>query len=151
MKNERFLSQQDATILCRLAEHLLRMRDVTFNIAEQLIELIGSSILLPENAERNDCVALYSEVTFREVGAMQLETIFIVCPQETQDALVRVSILAPIALALLGRPLGSITAVVLPFFKVRYVEIVAIRHPDGCRFAVDCPHVRANAGTDAYA
>lgn len=133
MKNERFLSQEDAAVLCRLAEHLLRMRDVTFNYAEQLIELIGSSILLPENTARNDCVALYSEVNFREVGSMRLETIFLVCPQDTQDSLARVSILAPIALSLLGRPLASITAVVLPFFKVRYVEIVGIKHADGCR------------------
>ncbi|WP_420475477.1 GreA/GreB family elongation factor [Noviherbaspirillum sp. ST9] len=145
MKNERFLSQEDATILCRLAEHLLRMRDVTFNIAEQLIELIGSSILLPENAERSDYVALYSEVTFREVGSMRLETIFLVCPQDTQDALARVSILSPIALALLGRPLGSITAVTLPFFKVRYVEVVGIRHSNEDR------HARTIAGAKRYA
>jgi regulator of nucleoside diphosphate kinase len=128
MKIERFLSQADAATLSRLAEHLLRIREVKANIAEQLIDLIGSSILLPENVQRDDCVALHSEVTFCEVGSSRYETVFLACPQEANDALARVSILAPVALALIGRPLRSVAEVILPFNKVKYVEIVDIKH-----------------------
>ncbi|RZI42700.1 transcriptional regulator [Herbaspirillum sp. HC18] len=129
MKIERFLSQEDAAVLSRLAENLLRMREVSINFAEQLIELISSSILLPQNAQRHDYVSLRSEVTFREVGSTRSETVFLVCPQDAHEGLARVSILAPLALALIGRPLGSVTEVVLPFNRVKYVEITGVRQP----------------------
>lgn len=131
MKIERFLSQKDAGILSRLAERLLRLREVKINSAEQLVDLISNAILMPENAQRKDCVALYSEVTYREVGTSRLETIFLVCPQETNEALARVSILAPVAMALLGRPVGSIAEITLPFKQVKYVMITDVKHADG--------------------
>lgn len=130
MKIERFLSQKDAGILSRLAERLLRLRDVKINSAEQLVDLISNAILMPENARRKDCVSLYSEVTYREVGTSRLETIFLVCPQETDEALARVSILAPVAMALLGRPVGSIAEITLPFKQVKYVAITDVKHAD---------------------
>lgn len=130
MKIERFLSQEDAATLSRLADQLLRMREVNINFAEQLIELISSSILLPENVQRDDCVALHSEVSFREVGASRIETIILVRPQEAQDALARISNLAPVALALIGRPRGSIAEIPFPFNQVKFAEIVDIKHPN---------------------
>ncbi|HYD59835.1 MAG TPA: GreA/GreB family elongation factor [Noviherbaspirillum sp.] len=130
MKNERFLSQEDAATLSRLAEHLLRLRDVNMNSAERLIDLIGTAILLPENVRRDDCVALYSTVTYREIGAEQRQSVVIVCPQDTQEALARVSILAPLAMSLLGRPAGSIVEVALPFDQVKFVEIVDVLPAD---------------------
>ncbi|OWW21437.1 GreA/GreB family elongation factor [Noviherbaspirillum denitrificans] len=129
MKIERYLSQEDAAILSRLAEHMLRMRDVRINFAEQLIELIGTAILLPENVRRDDCVALNSEVVYRDIEMGRVGTVVIVCPQEANDTLARVSILAPLAMALLGRPVGCIAEVRLPFDKLRHVEIVAVTPP----------------------
>jgi len=127
MKIERVLSQEDAAVLSRLAENLLRMREVSFNFAEQLIELISSSILLPQNVQRHDCVSLQSEVTFREVGTKHSETVFLVCPQDAHEGLARISILAPLAMALIGRPVGSVAEVVLPFNRVKYLEITGVR------------------------
>jgi regulator of nucleoside diphosphate kinase len=130
MKTERFLSQEDAATLSRLAEHLLRLRDVNMNFAERLIDLIGTAILLPENVRMDDCVALYSKVTYREIGSDQHQSVVIVCPQDTQEALARVSILAPLAMSLLGRPAGSIVEVALPFDQVKFVEIVDVLPAD---------------------
>lgn len=50
MKIERYLSQEDAATLSRLAEHLLRMGEVNFNFAEQLIELIVDAVRTPQRA-----------------------------------------------------------------------------------------------------
>jgi len=143
MKIERVLSQEDAAVLSRIAENLLRMREVSFNFAEQLIELISTSILLPQNVRRHDCVSLQSEVTFREVGTTHSETVFLVCPQDAHEGLARISILAPLAMALIGRPVGSVAEVVLPFNRVKYVEITDVRHigdrrieRDGMRAAI---------------
>jgi regulator of nucleoside diphosphate kinase len=150
MKIERFLSQEDAAALSRLAEQLLRLRDVKINPAEQLIELIGSAVLLPVNVERDDCVALHSKVTFREVGSCKLETSVLVCPQQAHEALARVSILAPVALALLGRPLGSIAEVALPFNQVKYLEVVRIEHPGRVgQIAGNSPHGSAAPAASA--
>jgi len=127
MKIERVLSQEDAAVLSRLAENLLRMREVSFNFAEQLIELISTSVLLPQNVQRHDCVSLQSEVTFREVGTTHSETVLLVCPQDAHEGLARISILAPLAMALIGRPVGSVAEVVLPFNRVKYLEITGVR------------------------
>jgi regulator of nucleoside diphosphate kinase len=127
MRFERFLTQADASTLSRLAEHLLRVRDVKFNVAERLVELIATAILLPENVVRPDCVSLQSTVTYRVVGTDAHRTVHIACPLDACDALAHVSILAPLAMALVGRPVGSIVEVTLPFNQIQYVEIVDVQ------------------------
>jgi regulator of nucleoside diphosphate kinase len=140
MKIERYLSQHDASTLSRLAENLLRLREVRFNHAERLIELITTSILLPENSRRDDYVSLYSTVVYRAVGTSQLNSVVIVCPQDASDVLAKISLLAPLAMALLGRVVGSIVAVTLPFNQVQYIEIVEVQTVCGD----DCAHAQFN-------
>lgn len=137
MKIERYLSQHDAATLSRLAENLLRLRDVKFNHAERIIELITNSILLPENSRRDDYVSLYSTVVYRAIGTSQLNSIVIVCPQDTSDVLAKISLLAPLAIALLGRVVGSVVAVTLPFNQLQYIEIVEVQkvYDDACTHA----------------
>jgi regulator of nucleoside diphosphate kinase len=129
MKFDRFLTQEDASTLSRLAEQLLRVREVRINFAEKLIELIATSILLPENAPRPDCVCLHSKVTYRVIGTDEHRVVHVVCPIDANDMLAQVSVLAPLALALLGRSVGSIVEIPMPFSQVQYVEIVEVRRP----------------------
>lgn len=129
MKVERYLSQRDAATLCRLAEQLLRLRDVNLNSAERLLDVISSAILLPEHATRTDCVSLHSEVTYRHVGAQDQSSLVLVCPHDANTALAHMSALAPLALALLGRCVGSIVQVVTGSERIEYVEILAVKHP----------------------
>ena len=151
MRFERFLTQADASALSRLAEHLLRVRDVKFNVAERLIELIATSILLPENAVRPDCVSLQSTVTYRVVGTDAHWTVHIVCPLDAGSALAHASILAPLAMALMGRPVGSIVDVTLPFNQIQYVEIVDVQRgvfpPSEAGAGTDHDHTGGNHGT----
>ncbi len=126
MKTKRYLSQDDAATLSRLAEQLLRVRDVKFNAAENLIELISTSILLPANSRRKDCVSLYSKVTYGKVDTDERHTMMIVCPQDANQDLAQVSILAPIAMALIGAKLNSVVEVQLPFDQVHHLKILEI-------------------------
>lgn len=128
MKSERYLSQTDAAILSRLAEHLLRTGGPGTQHAKQLISIIETAILLPANATRDDYVALYSTVACRDVESNRHMSICIVCPREVHEGLARVSILSPLALSLVGRIDGSFVDVTLPFLQPMFVEIVGIEH-----------------------
>lgn len=126
MNNERYLTQHDAATLSELAEKLLRVRDTGYNAAEALLELLSSATLLPEDTERNDIVSLYADITYRRIGSEGLQNIMLVCPHDANSDLARVSVLAPLALALLGRVKGSIVDIHLPFNAVQYIEIVDV-------------------------
>ncbi|HJV73353.1 MAG TPA: GreA/GreB family elongation factor [Noviherbaspirillum sp.] len=128
MKTERYLTQADATVLSRLAEQLLRVREVKFNAGEDLIDLLSTAILLPENSTRKDCVALHTEVTYHTGSPKEKKTLAIVCPQDANQELARVSVLAPLAMALIGREVGSVVDVELPFGHSQAVSILKV-HP----------------------
>lgn len=126
MKIERYMSQNDASVLSRLAYGMLRFGKSDTNLAERLIDIISGAMLLPETSSRRDYVCLYSVVTYRRLGSVRNECTVIVCPQDCDDVLVQISILAPLALALLGRAVGSIVEVPLPFGRIQYVEIIGV-------------------------
>ncbi len=126
MKFERYLTQRDAAILGRLAEQLLRIRDLKFNTGEKLVELITSSILLPINVQKKDCVTLFSEVTYSRIAADEQHSVMVVCPQDANHALARVSVLAPIGMALIGRKVHSVVEVRLPFGHVEFIKILGV-------------------------
>lgn len=126
MLNERFITQRDASTLSRLAEGLLRSRDVKPNLAQRLVDLLSNVIPLPETCTREDHVRLHSAVTYRLVGATGHGSVVIACPQDVGHVLASVSILSPLTMALIGHRVGSIVEVHQPFGKVQYVEIVGI-------------------------
>lgn len=111
MRMKRYLSQNDAAVLSRLAEHLLRTGHTHICAGQRLAELIANSILVPESESQPDFVALNSTVAYREVGSDLVQFVAIVCPRSADPGLASVSILTPLALALIGRPVGSITEV----------------------------------------
>ena len=125
MRMKRYLSQNDAAVLSRLAEHLLRTGHTHVCAGERLVELIANSILVPETESRLDYVALNSTVTYREVGSDLLQFLDIVCPRSADPGLASVSILTPLALALIGRPVGSITEIDCAG-AVKYLHIDAV-------------------------
>jgi regulator of nucleoside diphosphate kinase len=134
MRYERYLSQHDAGLLGELAETLMRVRDVKFNTGEKLVEMIASSAILAADVMSCDCVGLGSEVTYRPVGAQETNTIAIVFPEQANRSLSRVSILAPIALALIGRKVNSIVEVEMAFSQVMFVQLMSVRRmlASGC-------------------
>lgn len=59
-----------------------------------------------------------------------MESIILVCPQDANETLARVSILSPSAMSLLGRVIGSIVEIPAPFNQVQFVEIVDVYQPE---------------------
>lgn len=126
MKYERYLTQHDAAILGRLAERLLRERNLKFNPGEQLVDVISNAILLPEHVRKNDCVTLYSRVDYCSLGSEEEHAITIVAPEDANQGLALVSVLAPIGMALIGRKVGSIVELHLPFGQSDFVRILEV-------------------------
>ena len=127
MKSERYLTQYDASILCKLAESLLRLGEVDFNAGEKLLEILSTSIILPEHVRKKDHVSLFSEVSYTGIDPDTSESVVLVCPQDAQHALARVSVVSPIGLALIGQHVNSIVNVTLPFGAVHHVKITGVR------------------------
>jgi len=111
MTTLRYLRQHDAAILSRLAAAWMRSDDADPGVAAELADLVASSILLPETDERTDYVSLNSRVTCRVDDTSNSHTVVIACPQDANYSLARVSVLTPLAMALLGRPSGSVVNV----------------------------------------
>lgn len=128
MQHERYLSHRDTVLLAELAETLMRVRDVKFNTGEKLMEIIASSVILAADTLSHDWVGLESECTYRPIGEQETATVAIVVPGQANSALSRVSILAPIALALIGRKVNSVVEVELPFSQVMFVQLLSVRH-----------------------
>ncbi|RJG06699.1 transcriptional regulator [Noviherbaspirillum cavernae] len=140
MKFKRYLTQDDATVLSRLAEQLMRVRDVRFNSGETLIDIISTSILLPENTRKKNFVSLYAEVAYTGIEHDGEHAMTIVCPQDANQALAHVSILAPLALALIGREVDSMVEVELPFSQVHVVKILGVRNASATSIAPALRH-----------
>ncbi|MNR76128.1 nucleoside diphosphate kinase regulator [compost metagenome] len=126
MKNERYLTQNDAATLSRIAEHLLRMGEVEINAGEQLIDIISTSTILPVGVQRKGYVTLYSNVSYTPVGTEDVRTLTIVCPQDANPQLALISALTPIGLALIGRKALSTVEVALPSKRTEKLKIIDI-------------------------
>jgi regulator of nucleoside diphosphate kinase len=130
MNNVRFLSQKDASTLSTVAESLLRLRSARYNSAEEILDIISSASLVSEGEELPDCVSLYTTVFYNEVGLLEQHSLTIVCPHEANETLGRVSVLAPLALALIGQVKGSIVEVPLPFGQVKFIKLIDVHKPE---------------------
>lgn len=130
MKNQRILKQNDAAILSRLAEQLLRLGEVEFNVGEELLDMISTSKILATDAERKDCAALYSTVTYTPANIDDRRVVTIVCPHETNPQLAHVSVLSPIGLALMGRKSLQIIDVALPGNRMEKIKILELNNAD---------------------
>lgn len=126
MSNQRTLKQTDAAILSRLAEQLLRLSEVEFNAGEELLDIISTAKILALGAERKDCVALYSTVTYTPANIDDSRTLTIVCPHEVNPELAHVSVLSPIGMALIGRKTLHTIDVALPSNRIEKIKILEV-------------------------
>lgn len=127
MEIERYLTQHDASILCKLAESLLRLGEVDFNAGEMLLEILATSIILPEQVRKKDHVALFTEVTYCSIDPDIMDSIVLVCPQDANQDLARVSVASPIGMALIGHRVKSIVKVASPFCPSQPIKIIGVR------------------------
>lgn len=123
------LNRQDAARLQALAEQILHHDGAESAAAERLLDIV-SAALLPDEAPEH--ASLHSTVTFVAAGATQ--TITLVEPTEVDPGAARISVLAPVGLALLGRKPDDESEVMLPSGRVEKIRIVAVTQPatDAC-------------------
>ncbi len=126
MKNQRYLTQNDAALLSKLAEHLLRLGETEFNAGEEIVDMIATSTIFPADVQRKDCVSLYSTVTYATLNSDDQRSITIVAPQDANPQLARISALTPIGLALIGRKVTHIATVTLPSNRIEKLKILAV-------------------------
>lgn len=127
MKSKRYLTQYDASILCMLAESLLRLGDIDFNAGEKLLQILSGSVILPEHVRKKDCVSLFSEVTYSSLAPAITESIILVCPPDASCGLARMSVISPIGLALVGHEVNTIVDVAPPTGPYHHIRITDVK------------------------
>ena len=129
MNFARHLNQDDAAALSRLAEHLFRLGDTEIAMGEALADIVATAVLTPADVRKKNHVGLYAEVKYVRDGDEMETAVTIVLPQDAQPASGRISILAPLALALIGRRVNELVKVDLPMGKSMTLKIRDVRHP----------------------
>lgn len=145
MTKPRYLQQHDAAVLSRLAAAWLGAGGERACAGARLADILATAILLPESEGPAQYAALYSHVSCRNLGNGEREGVFIACPQDANLALAQVSLLTPLALAVLGRACGSVVRIEDPAGGRREFEILAITPP----VRADWPPRRAPAAQSA--
>ena len=129
MCTKRYLSQHDLAILTRFA-HASDPGGAP-GAARPLAELVESAILLPDPLPGQACpprhVSLGAAVRYRIDGAREPASIVIACPQDANAMLARVSVLAPLALGLLGHAEGCTVGIDLPHRRRVRVDILDVQ------------------------
>jgi regulator of nucleoside diphosphate kinase len=125
----RHLNHEDATTLSRLAEHLFRLGDKEIAMGEVLADIVATAVLTPVDVRKKKNVGLNTEVKYARHDDETETAITIVLPQDANPATGRISILAPLALALIGRQVDELVKVDLPMGKTMMLKIRDVRHP----------------------
>lgn len=122
MCTKRYLSQHDLAVLNRFARS-------SGAAAGGLAPLLASTMPLPETAPPGRRVSLGATVRYRARGTGETGAIVIACPYQADAMLARVSILAPLALGLLGHQEGCTVGIDLPLARSLEVDIVEVTPP----------------------
>lgn len=130
MKNQRYLTQNDAAILSKLAEHLLRLDDAEVEVGDEVMDMISTSVILSGDTQRKDCVSLYSTVSYSPANSDEKRSLTLVSPSDANPQLGLISTLTPIGLALIGRKISQTVEVVLPSNRVEKIKILDITPMD---------------------
>ena len=122
--NELLVSTRDAEALALVVgdRHLAaRFEDDTDALADLLME----ARLVPHDALPRNRVAMNSQVAYREEDG-PARTVTIVHPASADPAKLRISVLSPVARALLGRRPGDTVAASVPGRRDIILRIVAV-------------------------
>lgn len=125
----RYVTQKDALVLRRLAEHQSNLGTAAAAVADQLDDILSSAVVIQGDARKRNCVALNSKVTFSKTadGEVSTSSMIIVSPEDASAAESRISILAPLAMALIGRKVNALVKVRLPYGEAT-LKILEVEH-----------------------
>lgn len=125
----RYLNQKDALVLRRLAEHQSNLDTAAAAVADKLDDILSSAVLVQGDVRKKNCVGLNSKVTFSKTadGEVSTSSMIIVSPEDASAAESRISILAPLAMALIGRKVNALVKVQLPYGEAT-LKILEVEH-----------------------
>ena len=113
-------------------EQFKKISDLILNYptpaAEELEEELGRAIIVEDHQIPHDIVMIHSQVTFVEAESGKKNTVTLVYPNESNIDENKVSILAPIGIALIGLSVGQNIDWILPNGKKSNYQVIEVRH-----------------------
>lgn len=125
MWNDRCLNREDAILLSRTAEQLLRMADVETNAGDVLTEIVAQARILPEGTRASAYVELNDRFTYEVCDTGARQTVMLVAPDDADPRAGKISFVSPVGLAVLGMPVGAEALVLLPDGRKLPIRIVS--------------------------
>jgi regulator of nucleoside diphosphate kinase len=123
---EILISARDAEALSLMLGDWPRRHRLEEEAAEALADrLVGARVVAPDQLP-DGVVTMDSTVTYIEMPDNRRSTVRIVYPAQADAGAGRVSVLSPIGRALLGRPVRSVTDIVLPTGRHLALRIVDV-------------------------
>jgi regulator of nucleoside diphosphate kinase len=126
------ISRRDAEIVAAVLLNHRRASRLGEDASDRLAELMMDARLVPAGELPADRVGLGSTVTYVEQPAGVRRTVTLAPPEEADAAAGRISVLSPVALALIGRRRGDAAVAEMPNgreLRLRIVETNLERAP----------------------
>lgn len=120
------LSFADAHALSAMLDDHRRGHSAESDPAEALAAILAQARRVPAEQLPGERIAMGSTVTYVEEPSGVRRTVSLGYPAEADYAVKRISVLSPVARALLGRKRGDTVDVLLPGRKLLEIRIVAV-------------------------
>ena len=125
--NEIVRSTHDAATLSAVLATFSPYEATAPGAAEELTEMLAGARLVAPGALGRDIVGLDSDVTYVELPVGHARTVRLVHPAAANASAARVSVLAPFARSLPGRPAGARVPAALPHSATDHLPVSARR------------------------
>ena len=127
---ETYMTNRNEIIISK--EQFKKISDLILNnptpAAEQLEEELGRAIVVEDHQIPQNIVMMNSQVTFVEIESGKKNTVTLVYPNESNINENKVSILAPIGIALIGLSVGQNIEWILPTGKKSNYQVIEVKH-----------------------
>ncbi|GAB1478626.1 nucleoside diphosphate kinase regulator [Paracoccaceae bacterium] len=119
----------DKSLVGRLEALASAMMRRSPEVGERLMDEIARAKLVAPGKLRDDVVTIGSEVTYRDLATLRLQTVFVVYPEDADIDQHRISVLTPVGVALLGLSPGAAISWTTRDDETRQLEVVAVKPP----------------------
>jgi regulator of nucleoside diphosphate kinase len=124
--NELLVSASDAEALASVVGDRRRSDRFEADAADALADVLINARMVPHDRLPADRVALGSSVTYREEPGGEPRTVALVHPRDADPSEGRISVLSPVARALLGRRSDSVTSVTVAGGRALTIRVLRI-------------------------
>ena len=124
MHHELILSATDAEVLALMLGERRRQHALEAAAADELADLLSEARLVPHGELPRERIGMNSQVAYREEPGGERRSVILVHPIEADAGVGRISVLSPVALALLGRAEGAVVSVDLPGAKPLNIRVL---------------------------